>query len=484
MAGSMVLKLSLFAQVPAALSLAGAGLFSLGGTAIAYAQATPRITSPVESSALVSLPGQVHPWARAQFDRGPAPANLSGRMLLVLKRSPEQQSALQSFLASQQDPTSPNYHKWLTPEDFGKRFGVADSDVQTVTSYLSAQGMSVGRIYGGHMAIEVGASAAQIKSTFKTEIHSYSVAGKTYYANNSNPKIPAALSSVVSGFAALNNFKAAGGSGAGTQATLNAATHTLTPLYTTTNSAGATIYGVSPADLAADYGIPAATAQGLGGKNVKVGVVGDSDINISYINNYRTIFGLGANPPVVVVDGNDPGVNDDAYIAYKQIELVGAVAPNATIYYYTSATTDYDAGLNFALIRAVTDNQVQVLVNGFQSCETAIGGPGMDMVNESVEEAAAQGMTIVAAAGNTGSAGCEVPGTAGSATSGYAVNGYATSPYLTAVGGTDFITAPDYRPPITGAPPTRPISRYRTRPSRSRYGTIVTLQVAPATPTT
>ena len=176
----------------------------------------------------------------------------------------------------------------------------------------------------------------------------------------------------------------------------------------------------------------------MGGKNVNVGIVGDSDINVSYVNNYRTIFGLGANTPIVVVDGNDPGVNDDAYIAYKQIELVSAVAPNANIYYYTSATTDYDTGIDFALSRAIADNRVQVLLIGFQACETAIGIGGMDLVNIATEEAAAQGMTIIAASGNTGSAGCEVPGTAGKATSGFAVNGYASSPYVTAVGGTDF----------------------------------------------
>jgi hypothetical protein len=432
----MVRNSSLFAQVLAALSFVSAGLFSFGYTATAHAQATPRITGPVENSALVSLPGEVHPWARTQFDRGAAPANLSGRMLLVLKRSPQQQAALQTLLAAQQDPHSPNYHKWLTPEEFGKRFGVADSDLQTVAGYLSAQGMNVGRVYGNHMAIEVSATAAQIKSTFQTEIHTYSVGGKTFYANNSNPKIPSALHNVVSGFAALNNFRAHGGSGAGIQATYDAATHIVKPLYTPTPTS--TTYGVSPADLAANYNIPAATAQGLGGKNVNIGIVGDSDINVTYVNNYRTIFGLGANPPIVVVDGNDPGVNADAYIAYKQLELVSAVAPNANIYYYTSATTDYDTGIDFALSRAIADNRVQVLVIGFQACETAIGIGGMDLVNIATEEAAAQGMTIIAASGNTGSAGCEVPGTAGKATSGFAVNGYASSPYVTAVGGTDF----------------------------------------------
>ena len=350
----------------------------------------------------------------------------------------EQETALQSFLASQQDPHSPNYHKWLTPDDFGKRFGVADSDVQSVSSYLSSQGMRVGRVYGSHMAIEVEATAGQIHSAFQTEIHAYAVGGKTYYANNSNPKVPAALSGVIAGVASLNSFHVEGGSGAGTQATLDSATHTLKPLYTIIATNPDT-YGVSPADLAVIYGIPASTAQGLGGKNVNVGIVGDSDINVAYVNNYRSIFGLPAKTPIVVVDGNDPGVNGDAYIAYKQIELVSAVAPNANIYYYTSATTDYDSGIYFALIRAVEDNQVQVLLNGFQECESAIGSGAMQLVNSVVEEAAAQGITFVAAAGNSGAAGCAVPGTSGSATgAAYAVNGFASSPYLTAVGGSDF----------------------------------------------
>lgn len=436
----MVRNSSAFAHVLTALCLAGAGFLAPGTATNAHAQAIPRITASPENSSLVSLPGEVHPWARAEFDRGRAPDSLSGHLVMVLKRSPEQESALHAFLVSQQDPASPNYHKWITPEEFGKRFGVADSDVQTISGYLASRGMRVGRVYGNHMAIEVGSTAGQIRSTFHTEIHAYSVAGKTYYANNSNPQIPAALHSVVAGIASMNSFHVEGGSGAGTQATYNAATHTLKPLYTIVATNPDT-YGLSPADLATIYGIPASTSTqgGLGGKNVIVGIVGDSDINVTYVNNYRSIFGLSANPPVVVIDGNDPGVNGDAYIAYKQIELVGAVAPNATIYYYTSATTDYDSGIYFALLRAVEDNQVQVLLNGFQECETAIGDSAMEMLNGLAEQAAAQGITFVAAAGNSGAAGCAVPGTSGNAAGAtYAVNGYASSPYVTAVGGTDF----------------------------------------------
>lgn len=462
----MVRKSYLLRQALLALPLASASLLTAATAAVAGAQAIPRIAGPVENSQLVSLPGEVHPWARAQFDRGIAPANLSGHMLLVLQRSAEQESALQALLASQQDKNSPNYHKWLTPDEFGKQFGVADADVQAVSGYLASRGIAVGRVYSGHGALEVTATAEQMRSTFQTEIHKYAVAGKTFYANATAPKIPSALRSVVSGFAGLNNFHVAGGSGAGSQGTLDPSTHRIHPLYTITGGTTNT-YGVAPADLSAIYDIPAATGQGNGGQNVSIGVLGDSNINVSYINNYRSIFGLTAKPPIVVVDGNDPGINDDAYIAYKQIELLSAVAPNANIYYYTSANVaDYDTGMNFALVRALEDNRVQVLLNGYQSCETALGA-NMLLVNQVYEQAAAQGITVVAAAGNTGSAGCQVPGTAGPAStkSGFAVNGYASSPFATAVGGTDF---------YYGTTSTTQPSAYWTTTNTTTYGSTQT----------
>ena len=94
----MVRNFSVFAQVSTAVSLVGAGLLGFGSATAAHAQAMPRITGPVNEAALAPISGEVHPWARAQFDRGAAPANLSGHMLMVLKRSPEQEAALRTFL--------------------------------------------------------------------------------------------------------------------------------------------------------------------------------------------------------------------------------------------------------------------------------------------------------------------------------------------------------------------------------------------------
>src|ERR1700681_1128338 len=88
-----------------------------------------RIVERVNESALVTLRGNTHPLAQPQFDQGAAPVDLPmARMLLVLKRSDAQESALEKLLDDQQDQNSPSYHQWLTPDQFGEQFGPSDAD--------------------------------------------------------------------------------------------------------------------------------------------------------------------------------------------------------------------------------------------------------------------------------------------------------------------------------------------------------------------
>ena len=131
----------------------------------------------------------------------------TGHMLMVLKRSEAQQKALDELVAAQKDPKSPSYHKWLTPEQFGARFGVADADVEAVTSYLAGQGFQVGRIFKDKMAVEFSGTTGQVRSAFRTEIHTFALNGRSFNANVSAPQVPAALAPVVKGIT-LNNYKA------------------------------------------------------------------------------------------------------------------------------------------------------------------------------------------------------------------------------------------------------------------------------------
>ena len=111
----------------------------------AFGQASPRLVEPVDNAKRVTLTGNVHPLARVEFDRGAAPLDLPmNRMLLVLKHSPEQEAALRKFLDDQQDKASPRYRQWLTPEQFGQQFGLADSDIQEITAWLQGQGVAPG----------------------------------------------------------------------------------------------------------------------------------------------------------------------------------------------------------------------------------------------------------------------------------------------------------------------------------------------------
>src|SRR5579862_976654 len=99
------------------------------------------ITGAIDESQLTTLKGNTHPLARAEFDVGTAPASLPmERMLLVLKRSPEQEAALRQLLDDQQDKNSVNYHKWMTPEQFGAQFGPTDADMQTISAWLQSHG--------------------------------------------------------------------------------------------------------------------------------------------------------------------------------------------------------------------------------------------------------------------------------------------------------------------------------------------------------
>src|ERR1700690_2363862 len=132
-----------------------------------------RISAAVDNTKLTMLRGNTHPMARAEFDRGAAPASLAmDHMLLVLTRSPAQQAELETLLAQQQDRSSPNYHKWLTPEQFGQQFGPSDQDIQAITSWLQSNGFQINNVANGRTTIDFSGTAGAGQQGFPTAIHS------------------------------------------------------------------------------------------------------------------------------------------------------------------------------------------------------------------------------------------------------------------------------------------------------------------------
>ncbi|MFZ0617561.1 MAG: protease pro-enzyme activation domain-containing protein, partial [Candidatus Acidiferrales bacterium] len=187
------------------------GLFTLPALP-AHAQenhAQPLITQPIDAAKLVTLRGNTHPMAIAKYDRGLAPASLPmGHMFLVLKRSAQQEASLDSLLAQQQDRTSPSYHKWLTPAEFGAQFGPSDQDIAKITSWLQSQGFQVNKVANGRNVIDFSGNAGEVQAAFHTAIHRYVLStGEQHWANSTDPRIPAALASAVVGVSKLNDFR-------------------------------------------------------------------------------------------------------------------------------------------------------------------------------------------------------------------------------------------------------------------------------------
>jgi subtilase family serine protease len=396
---------------------------------------------------LVTLRGNTHLLAQSQYDQGAVPDALPlHRMLLLLQRSPLQETALRQFLDAQQDKSSASFHAWLTPEQFGAQYGPAAADLQTVTSWLAAQGFTMNRVSAGRTIIEFDGTAAQVRNTFHTQIHRYLVHGQVYTANSSDPQIPAALTPVVAGIVSLHNFPAQShlrtvgvfkrSRAAGTVEPLSGPLRK--PLYTPPN--GFEQYPLVPGDFATIYNVTPLWNAGIDGTGQTIAIVGETDIDVADIQSFRALFGLSNNfsSSNIILDGIDPGITGDETEADLDIEWSGAVAKNATIDFVVSAATEVTGGTHLSALYIVDHNLAGVLSESYGNCEASLGSANNLYYSSLWEQAAAQGITVVLSAGDGGSAGCDNFDAESAATLGLAVSGYASTPFNVAVGGTDF----------------------------------------------
>lgn len=400
-----------------------------------------RVVDAVDETQTVTLKGNVHPLARAEFDQGAvsdaAPMN---RMMLLLQRSSEQELALQQLMTEQQTKDSPNFHKWLTPEQFGAQFGPADADVQAVTDWLTAHGFRDVKAGAGRTAIEFSGTVGQVRDAFHTEIHHYLVKGEDRQANATDPQIPAALTPVVAGIVSLHNFPK------------RSMTHhrgiyertaegIVKPLLTTTSGCGTghglPCYVVGPADFAKIYNIPSS----LDGTGVTIAIVGVSNINPQDVIDFRNLFGLPQNFTAannIVLNGPDPGLGSAEDEADLDVQISGMVAPNATVKLVIAEDTQTASGIDLSAFYIIDNNMAAVMSLSVGQCETNLGAAGNAFYNALWEQAAAQGITVTVSSGDSGSAGCDDFTTEAVATGGLAISGIASTPFNVAVGGTDF----------------------------------------------
>jgi hypothetical protein len=407
-----------------------------------------RITTTVDDADRVTLVGTTPKKLSLAKDLGSADASIIGHhVTMVLQRTASQQAALTQYLSDVQNPQSAQYHKWLTPAEYGARFGVAADDVQTLTAWLQSQGLTVERVSPAANMISFSGKVGQLEAAFSTTIHSLSVQGERHIANMRDPQIPRALSPVVKGVVGLDDFHPHSSVQRGPSAQFNASTHRIEPTFTLFDNAGNPYLYVDPSDASTIYDTPNSALNPsykgttYDGTGVTVGVVGDTDVNMAPVTNYRLAF-LGetagtVNLPSVVVDGSDPGTNGDELEAFLDLEILGGIAPKAKINYYESDDTDLSAGLFDAMQRAINDNVVSILSISYGACETGLGTSTNQFLEEIYAQASAQGITVTVSSGDSGSAGCDNDSET-TAVNGLGVNGLGSTPYNVSVGGTDY----------------------------------------------
>ncbi len=435
----MLRKLGIFFVVVIAILIAAP---SLQAQVESGRQARPRITQGIDELDRVALGGNTHPEARPSNDHGAVANNFQmDHMLLQLKRSPEQELALQQFLDELHTKGSPNFHQWLTAQEFGEKFGLAKPDLDVVTGWLESHGFRVNVVYPSGMLIDFSGTVAQVRAAFQTEIHHLVVKGEKHLGNVSDPRIPAALAPVVAGVVSLHDFRPH-------------AMHHLRKAnteFTFIDAFGSTNYALVPADLATIYNLNPLFSAGISGQGQTIVLIEDSDVfSASDWATFRSTFGLSSYTSASfaqVHPASPSGPNNcgapgtfppDSAEAILDAEWASASAPSAAIEMAACANTTTTFGGLIAvqnLINAGTPPP-SIMSISYGQCETVNGAAANATYNSAYQQAVAEGVSVFVAAGDSGAAGCDNGVT--QATHGIAVNAFASTPNNVAVGGTDF----------------------------------------------
>ncbi len=389
----------------------------------AQTSAVARINRPVNDSDVALLPGGVHPLINRALNQGNVSATRPlQRMAIFFKHSTTQQSDLDQLLREQQDPASPSYHKWLTPEQYGARFGMNPNDLAKVSAWLQAHGFQNISVSRSRNSIEFDGNAGQAATAFHTSIHRFVLNGETHYANITSPQLPSAFAAMVAGITSLNDFRP----------------RAMSIAHFTSSISGS--HFLVPGDMGTIYNINSLYSSGIDGTGEMIAVVGQTPLTPSDdgthadIDTFRTNAGLPAINLQQIKTGSPTYSTSDVDEANLDIEWSGAIAPKAQIIFVYS-----DNALFTSLPYIVTNNLAPVISISYGNCEAAFGTTDIATLTTIFQQANAQGQTITAASGDAGAADCD---TSNPATHGLAVDIPAATPYVTGMGGSEFTGDP------------------------------------------
>lgn len=391
------------------------------------AQAGEGRVGEIDASERVTLRGSVHPLAQPASMVGHADAgNVLNGVTLRFKMSDAQQASLNALLAAQQTPSSPQFHKWLTPAQFQARFGMNAQDISRVSQWISAQGLTVTK--ATPFEIFFSGDVAHIEAALQTKINRYQVDGSEHLANGTQVSLPAAIANVTLGVRNLAEFRPR-------------PRIRVKPRYTSSVSGD---HYLAPNDFETIYDVTPLYTGGYTGTTETIAIVGQSQIFDSDIDAFRSASGLSQNnPTMTLVPGSGTSATSatDEEESDLDVEWSGAIAENATInFVYVGNNQNYSVFDSLAY--AVENDLAPVVSISYGECETDASSSDVTAFTQIFEQANAQGETVVAASGDSGAADCDdaTGSTVVTAAShGLAVDLPAASPLVTGIGGTEFL---------------------------------------------
>lgn len=350
------------------------------------------------------------------------PDVLLERLVLVFRtRDPE---GLDALLRDFRNPASPRFRRWLTPREFGARFGAPAADLEAVAAWLRAEGFAVEGASTGRTALVFSGRATDVERAFGTELHEFVRDGALFLANALPLTLPATLGRTgVAGLLPVSGF--------GRRAPV---ARPLPPGFID----GYGRLGLAPADFATLYALDSlyTVASGTG---QTIAIVARTNIRMDDSRAFRAFFGLPARDPIVVLNGPDPGllVYDPALLETNlDIQWAGGVAPDADVVVVVSKSTTTTDGIDLSSLYAVDQNVGGILSVSYGTCEQILSTAENSFYGNLWAQAAAQGIAVLISSGDSGAAGCQNSAAAKGAFP--AVNGLGSSPNATSVGGTQF----------------------------------------------
>jgi len=416
----------------------------------------PIITRPIDESQLVTLAGNTTPAAlEPENDRGPVADNvLFDHLLLVLKSAPESEVRLEKLIDRMHDPNSPEFHRWLTPQQLGERFGLAAVDRITLERWLQSHGFTVNHVYQNGLIIDFAGTAAQIRDAFHTEVHNLVLPnGDKHIANMSDPEIPAAIAPAVEGVALLHDFFPQPHSFQLGPVSYDSVSHKWSPRFTV-GYKGNTYYTVSPYDFDIIYNVLPLWQRGFTGKGVTIAVVEDSNLaHPSDWDTFRKTFDLdgfkAGNFKQIHPNCTNPGQNGDEFEAALDVEWASVAAPDANIELSACAHSHGVSGLDLAILNLLDLEPPDIISDSYGLCETITGQTEIALENREAEIATALGTTFFIAQGDTGADECS-PVEGFTSYLGINSGDNTASAYAVDVGGTDFMA--QYNQDVNGVP--------------------------------